>query len=297
MSVFLSACARARALSLSPLPLHSVSLSLSLFPQYTLSLPYSNTPPPTHGLLSLSLTPVSSRLRRFSSSSSPRSVGRSFVRFVAGLDNRPTLWSNDGANQEQKNYRGISDLVGTVDEALAYRALSAKFRAAAAERSRRQSASVQMASWEACAATAALRNSKRESFYKLLKLLADTATYFPQCNWVIWTRWTTHAPYSTWHDGLIGVAGVVAAVCSCRAEWIKMGSKSKLKRPAEKTAEEAPAAANDPAQQQEQLKLDNERLKAENERLFGRLMLEGGGAEPAAAAAADDDSGEAVVAG
>jgi hypothetical protein len=63
---------------------------------------------------------------------------------------------------------------------------------------------------------------QRELGWSLLKLAADVATYFPQATWVAWTRWSNQ---NGWHDGYIAICGIVAALCSCRSEWIKMGSK------------------------------------------------------------------------
>ena len=116
----------------------------------------------------------------------------------------------------------MSDTTGLV---LAYRSWSSAGRAVAtAQAAHRQAedspgALAAAAAEQSAAALSAAKDKKREAWWSMLKLLADVATYFPQCAWMTWTRWSNKHGY---HDGYIGVAGVVAAVCSCRSEWIKM---------------------------------------------------------------------------
>jgi len=142
---------------------------------------------------------------------------------VAVIDRPDSPWfNNDATNQHQKNWRAMSDTTGLV---LAYRTWSSAGRAVAtAQAAHRQAqdspgALAAAAAEQSAAALSAAKDKKREAWWSMLKLVADVATYFPQCAWMTWTRWSNKHGY---HDGYIGVAGVVAAVCSCRSEWIKM---------------------------------------------------------------------------
>eukprot|EP01052_Picozoa_sp_SAG31_P018916 SAG31_NODE_1359_length_8639_cov_3.889813_6_plen_118_part_00 len=80
--------------------------------------------------------------------------------------------------------RGISDLVGTVDEIITYRSII------------RETADLQASAKDVLGEDQLRRRQRaaRESLYKAIKLFADVCTYFPQCNWVIWTCWTVHGP-------------------------------------------------------------------------------------------------------
>lgn len=120
-----------------------------------------------------------------------------------GLVNR---WSNDVANQCQKNWRAAADTMGLMAAWLKHR--GAATECATLSDNSDTTASLQVA-----------LSRRREAWYAMVKLLADVLTYLPQTSWCGILRWTqAHG----WHDGYIGIAGSVAALVSCRSEWIKV---------------------------------------------------------------------------
>ena len=146
---------------------------------------------------------------------------------LVGLIDRPDCprWSNDATNLHQKNWRAVSDTMGLVNAVIKYSKAgavsSARWQQQQGEQQQQQKQQQQQQQQQQEGVEKA-QLAKREAFYEMLKLFADVCTYFPQATWMMWTMWSSQ---NGWHDGYIGICGIVAALCSCRSEWIKMGNK------------------------------------------------------------------------
>eukprot|EP00930_Biecheleria_cincta_P022094 TRINITY_DN16190_c0_g1_i1.p1 TRINITY_DN16190_c0_g1~~TRINITY_DN16190_c0_g1_i1.p1 ORF type:complete len:240 (+),score=43.61 TRINITY_DN16190_c0_g1_i1:78-797(+) len=104
------------------------------------------------------------------------------------------FWYYASANLRQKNWRAMADSVGLAAALLLWRR--------------------------------ALQGvGRREATYAMLKLAADVATYFPETTAAAWAR---VGKVDGWRDAYIGLAGCVASLVSCRAEWLKCASRITL---------------------------------------------------------------------
>lgn len=137
---------------------------------------------------------------------------------VGMIDQPKSLWFNHAAvRQTMINSRARSDLFAFA-AALLDHILAGRKRNRAKEKSRSLPAG-DSGALDASSALATAEAKYRESRYPLVKYLADVATYLPQASWSAAGPWHTTRG---WHDGYIGAMGVIAALCSCRAEWIKL---------------------------------------------------------------------------
>mmetsp|Transcript_102283 Transcript_102283/g.298259 ORF Transcript_102283/g.298259 Transcript_102283/m.298259 type:complete len:260 (-) Transcript_102283:47-826(-) len=147
-----------------------------------------------------------------------------FTHSAVGLIVRPDSpwWSNSSANQRQKNWRAMSDSVGLVASCVRQRRLSQHFLALAQKTSLGSIGETHADEGGRVAVSQdknAAEKERRETMFAVMKLTADVATYFPQTTLAVWLR-ISHL--HGWHDAYIGIAGCIAAVVSCRAEWIKL---------------------------------------------------------------------------
>lgn len=118
-----------------------------------------------------------------------------------------TRWSSAVTRQRLVYWRAVADLFGFAAELIKH------FRA------RKAVAKVQAlpsAGSEDKLATAEFK--LRESWYPLIKMGCDVGTYFPQSELGTFVGW-----HSGWyHDGHVGIAGVIAALCSSRSQWLSL---------------------------------------------------------------------------
>mmetsp|Transcript_95379 Transcript_95379/g.165657 ORF Transcript_95379/g.165657 Transcript_95379/m.165657 type:complete len:276 (+) Transcript_95379:71-898(+) len=130
-------------------------------------------------------------------------------------------WSNDVANQCQKNWRAAADTMGLMAAWLKHRRAVIQCASASLADVQKEDAISQASKKQADSAVPLhlALSRRREAWYAMVKLLADVLTYLPQTSWCGILQWTqAHG----WHDGHIGIAGSLAALVSCRSEWIKI---------------------------------------------------------------------------
>lgn len=132
---------------------------------------------------------------------------------VGVIDLPKSLWFNpEVARQTMINWRARSDLfafcAGLSDFLLARRKLASLKKKLPL-----------LVAGEDGAALAAAEAKARETRYPVVKYFSDIVTYLPQASWS--TAFPLHNTKG-WHDGYIGAFGVIAALISCRAEWIKL---------------------------------------------------------------------------
>lgn len=130
--------------------------------------------------------------------------------------NRPnsTWLSTTATSDTMKNWRAFSDIFGFTVAFINY------LKARTARNVTVKTTVLPMGNEEAVAkyekAVEAANNKCKDLAYAALKIFADILTYWPQ------SKLGARFGIQTKNDGFIGVVGIVAALCSCRAEWVKL---------------------------------------------------------------------------